>query len=392
MDYGIDVTEDRGLLIGTCPDLPEVRVQAAERQGLLEAAARAVDAALIDRMTRFEAIPASSPSGGDRVEVPMQTQVVARLHQALRDSGSTRADIARALGQHRASVDRVFNPKHGSSLSAMDRVLQGLGRRFVVSTEPSSGAVKALRPPSLLPRTAAGWVAQGAGLALTLGIFIWGVAPGDSNINGFFESRAARYAVESRLPYWREARPESLRPTALEPNGDATIILADTNDAMLECEAGLSAGVSTPYSGVLPLRTAEARAAADGACQEAAAIARRLVWDFPMPEEEGAPKWVKAYLPPAVLNFQQNPSSAGFEQALMNAAAPGSDVRILSRKGMRFEVTASALGGKVLVCLGPTPFSVHEQGEGGAKGLIISEKATAAGARICGAAAEAQSG
>ena len=57
------------------------------------------------------------------------------FYLALRDAGSTRAQLARRLGLDEKEVRRMLNPRHPTKLPRIEQALAALGRRLVVSLE-----------------------------------------------------------------------------------------------------------------------------------------------------------------------------------------------------------------------------------------------------------------
>ena len=123
-------TDDDGSLLVTCPDLPEVTTFGADRAGARAAAGRAVEEALAARLA--DGLPLPPPRleqpAGEAVRLPLQTALKVSLHAALREAGLTRAELARRLGWHRNSVDRLFDLDHGSRLEQLDAAFHALGR------------------------------------------------------------------------------------------------------------------------------------------------------------------------------------------------------------------------------------------------------------------------
>ncbi|MBL6599054.1 MAG: type II toxin-antitoxin system HicB family antitoxin [Alphaproteobacteria bacterium] len=131
LSYPITTEPDDGTLLIRCPDLPEV-VTFAELEAEIEAPARdAIEEALAARISHGEDIPKASAEGR-MVSMGVTTTLKVRLYQELRAQGKTRADLMRALGWSRNSVDRLFRIGHASKTDQLEAALAALGKRVTI--------------------------------------------------------------------------------------------------------------------------------------------------------------------------------------------------------------------------------------------------------------------
>lgn len=129
--YPITIEPDDGALLIRCPDLPEV-VTFAETDADIDARARdAIEEALASRISHAEDIP-KAVAEGRMVAMGVTTTLKVRLYQELRAQGKTRADLMRALGWSRNSVDRLFHIGHASKTDQLEAALAALGKRVTV--------------------------------------------------------------------------------------------------------------------------------------------------------------------------------------------------------------------------------------------------------------------
>lgn len=130
MQYRIELTpDDNDTLLVTCPALPEVVTFGEDRADAVRHARDAIEEALASRMADGEGIPAGDcgTPGYAMVRPYLGTQLKAQLYTTLRTAGITRAELARRLGWHRESVDRLFRLDHASRLDQIEAAFAALG-------------------------------------------------------------------------------------------------------------------------------------------------------------------------------------------------------------------------------------------------------------------------
>jgi antitoxin HicB len=137
--YLIKLTpDDNGTYLVTCPAFPEVTTF-GETDGEIERAAiAAIEEAIAARVSYGEplpapALPAKAPGRNSRfVKLPAMTVLKVQLSIVLRESGLTRAELARRLGWHREQVDRLFRLDHASRLDQLEAAFKALQRELDV--------------------------------------------------------------------------------------------------------------------------------------------------------------------------------------------------------------------------------------------------------------------
>ena len=134
--YEIELTEDDGAWLVTCPALPEVTSFGETKDDALLHAADAVEEALAARIATGAEIPlARGRSEGPHVALPLLTQLKVELYRALRAEGKSRADLQRAMKVHRPQVDRLLDLNHASKLDQIEAAFRALGREVNISVE-----------------------------------------------------------------------------------------------------------------------------------------------------------------------------------------------------------------------------------------------------------------
>lgn len=133
--YLVDTApDDNGTLLVTCPAFPEVTTDARNESEVAGNAVAAIEEAIAARIADGEEIPRAATSSelkkhrGPWVKLPVLTSLKVMLYTTLRESGMTRADLARKLGCHREQVDRLFRLDHASKLDRIETAFKALDR------------------------------------------------------------------------------------------------------------------------------------------------------------------------------------------------------------------------------------------------------------------------
>ena len=140
MQYPIELTVDGDGFLVTCPALPEVTTDAATAGEAPLRAKDAIEEALAGRLSAFEAVP--KPSVGDLLSAPVSLLLALKveLMWCLAENDETRAGLTRRLGWHRNSVDRLFEPRHGTKIEQFDAAFNALSAQAVVEIIASEAA------------------------------------------------------------------------------------------------------------------------------------------------------------------------------------------------------------------------------------------------------------
>jgi antitoxin HicB len=86
-------------------------------------------------------VPATTPLAPDERPVTAGAQIATKvaLHEALRASGLSRAELARRLGGlDEKEVRRMLDPRHPTKLARLEAALRALGRRLVVQVRDAA--------------------------------------------------------------------------------------------------------------------------------------------------------------------------------------------------------------------------------------------------------------
>lgn len=138
LSYRIELTpDDNGTLLVTCPQLPIVATFGETEADAKKHAIDAIETVLASMIDDGEDIPRPDFELGARVRLPLLTALKVNLYWALRDTELTRADLTRALGWQRESVDRLFRLDHRSRLEQIESAFAALGSFVAVTVVPT---------------------------------------------------------------------------------------------------------------------------------------------------------------------------------------------------------------------------------------------------------------
>ena len=116
------------------PDLPEANTQGDDDAEARANAIDCLDEAIAGRIDDGEDIPTPSKAVKGTVAVPLPalTAMKAAVHMALRESGRTKADLARALAVDYREVQRILDPRHRTHIDRLEAALEALGHSFKI--------------------------------------------------------------------------------------------------------------------------------------------------------------------------------------------------------------------------------------------------------------------
>lgn len=132
MHYPIKLTHADGVVMVTCPDLPEFASVGDTPDEALREAVDGIETALQMYMQDRRAIPApSAPKRGQRlVALPPLTVAKLGLYRAMRAKNLRKADLARLLDMHMPQIDRLLDLRHSSKLEQVEAALNAVGYRI----------------------------------------------------------------------------------------------------------------------------------------------------------------------------------------------------------------------------------------------------------------------
>lgn len=136
-NYAVKLEHDdaTGAYIASCRDLPLMNsVGDSVDEALLEAVDGIVTALSIEIDERRPIPAASSAKKGEHlVSLPVLVAMKAALHNAMIETGTRKADLARRLGQKAPQIDRLLDVEHSSKVETVELALHQLKRRIDLS-------------------------------------------------------------------------------------------------------------------------------------------------------------------------------------------------------------------------------------------------------------------
>lgn len=127
-------TRGRGTGCGKRQPRHRERSEAIQSFCLIWIALRPPRSARRPYLQREKPLPRPRAKGRSLVEVAVAPDVAAKLAvlEAFRDSGVSKADLARRIGKDEKEIRRILDPKHPTKLPALTAALRALGKRLVV--------------------------------------------------------------------------------------------------------------------------------------------------------------------------------------------------------------------------------------------------------------------
>lgn len=135
-NYAVALTQDAetGAYEVACRDLPLMHsVGDTIDEALLEAEDGIITAISLEMDMRRPIPVASAPQAGEYViSVPVLVAMKAALYNAMIETGTRKADLARRLGVNAPQVDRLLDVEHSSKVEKVELALAQLGRKASV--------------------------------------------------------------------------------------------------------------------------------------------------------------------------------------------------------------------------------------------------------------------
>jgi antitoxin HicB len=125
--------EDGGYVV-TFRDIPEAITQGDSISECLREAVDCLEEAIASRINNNREIPqpSSFQAGEYLVELPLMMVFKTLVYQAFREKEINKTQLARQLNVDEKEIRRILNPRHGTKLSTIERVLSALGKKIEV--------------------------------------------------------------------------------------------------------------------------------------------------------------------------------------------------------------------------------------------------------------------
>ncbi|MEX6120216.1 hypothetical protein AB6G31_21770 [Providencia hangzhouensis] len=125
---------DTGAYIASCRDLPLMNSVGDDLQdALFESISGLVTAISIEMDERRPVPTGSKPEKGEYlVTVPVLVAMKASLHNAMIETGTRKAELARKMGKNPQQIDRLLDAMHSSKVEAVEQALYLLNKTVSV--------------------------------------------------------------------------------------------------------------------------------------------------------------------------------------------------------------------------------------------------------------------
>jgi len=132
--------EEGGFVI-TFPDVDEAITQGDDEREGLDMAQDALITMFAHLIREGKPInPPRCPKGRKirMIDLPVMVSVKTALYIAFRESGMTKAELARKLDIPRANVDRLFDFRHQSRMDQMEAAFRAVGKELTIGVRDAA--------------------------------------------------------------------------------------------------------------------------------------------------------------------------------------------------------------------------------------------------------------
>ncbi len=141
--YPVKVEKDAetGAYIASCRDLPLMNSVGDDLQDALFESVSGLVTAISIEMDERRPVPVGSAPDQDEhlVTVPVLVALKASLHNAMIETGTRKADLARKMGKNPQQIDRLLDAMHSSKVESVEQALYVLNRTVAVNVIQHAG-------------------------------------------------------------------------------------------------------------------------------------------------------------------------------------------------------------------------------------------------------------
>lgn len=141
--YPVKVEKDAetGAYIVSCRDLPLMNSVGEDLQDALFESVSGLVTAISIEMDERRPVPVGSAPEKDEhlVTVPVLVALKASLHNAMIETGTRKADLARKMGKNPQQIDRLLDAMHSSKVESVEQALYVLNRTVAVNVIQHAG-------------------------------------------------------------------------------------------------------------------------------------------------------------------------------------------------------------------------------------------------------------
>lgn len=130
----LEKDEDTGEYIANCRDLPLMNSVGESIETALHESVFGLVAAISIEIKERRPIPTGSkPEDGEHlVTIPVLVAMKASLHNAMIETGTRKAQLARKMGKNPQQIDRLLDAMHSSKVEAVELALRLLNKKVSI--------------------------------------------------------------------------------------------------------------------------------------------------------------------------------------------------------------------------------------------------------------------
>lgn len=128
-------SNNEGGYIATFEDVPEAITEAPTKAEALTASKEALETMLLQYADMGRGMPDAKAQDGIPVFITPNTMCKLSVIHAFREAGITQTELARRLDVGNTIVRRILSPFHSTKLDTLEKTLNILGKRLVISVE-----------------------------------------------------------------------------------------------------------------------------------------------------------------------------------------------------------------------------------------------------------------
>ena len=132
--------DDAGFFLVTFPDISFAATDGETLEEALSGAEDCLEEAIAVCISDGLSIPKASPVKKGQHAIPLSAQMSAKaaLYIAVHEEGTSKSKLAGKLGVDEKEIRRMLSPRHQTKLPRIEKALNLLGRRLVVSMKKAA--------------------------------------------------------------------------------------------------------------------------------------------------------------------------------------------------------------------------------------------------------------
>lgn len=140
LQYPVTLKKERGTILVSFPDFPDVHTFGDDRAEAMGRAVDALETYFMGMIEDREPIPAPRAlrKKDARITLPVLTEAKLKLYELMRSERVGKAEMARRLNCHLPQIDRLLDLEHGSRLDQIEQAFLAIGKRLKISFDDAA--------------------------------------------------------------------------------------------------------------------------------------------------------------------------------------------------------------------------------------------------------------